>query len=412
MGQRESKDREPRHDLSAEQRQATGFGTGVPGRGDVAVPVPGGDLSTSDPSRPVELGVMVASQVPVGVRVEVESGLAQALSDLLPGVEWSVRMLPDSSGVGPSQATEILESARGVLLDHDLDLVVVLSDLPLTEGRRAIMTACSAVRGVGVLSVPALGSRHGHGRTTHVLAGMVLSLVGEESLDLLGDEGMARGSRATDGLRDRLRQLAADTPDEPGESAVQYAARVIGGNLGLLLAMVRANQPWRLAVGLSRALAVAGATAVVTLVTSDLWLLADAYLAARFVLLALVAVAAVSITLVVGGGLWERPRGRAQRRQAALFNAATTVTVVLGVSALFVTLLVLSFLAAVLLVDGEILQQVLGHRASAGSYVRIAWLTACLATVGGALGAGLETDAAVKAAAYTTRSSGPDSAGR
>jgi hypothetical protein len=40
-------------------------------------------------------------------------------------------------------------------------------------------------------------------------------------------------------------------------------------------------------------------------------------------------------------------------------------------------------------------------------YVELAWLTCSPATVGGALGAGLESDDAVREAAYTYRSDQP-----
>ena len=44
---------------------------------------------------------------------------------------------------------------------------------------------------------------------------------------------------------------------------------------------------------------------------------------------------------------------------------------------------------------------VVAEPVGAAEYVRLAWLTATLATVGGALGAGLETDEAVREAAYS-----------
>jgi hypothetical protein len=339
-------------------------------------------------SEAVHVGVLVAPRLPTGVRSEIETGLQAALLELVGDVAWKVTVLSQSVTAGPSESVDVMDAARQVLLERDWDLVLVVTDLPLTEGRRTVVSTCSPVHGVGVVSFPAIGSVHTRARTTKLLAQVAMTLVGTDD-------------------RDSLRQLAGDTPEGEGESAVRYAARVIGGNVGLLVAMVRANRPWRLAIGLSRALSVAGATAILTLVTTDLWLLADAYGIARFALLGLGSVLAVTLTLVLGAGLWERPRTRRQRRQVSLFNAATLATVVLGVGALFLALLVVSWLGALLLIDSSVLRQVLGHQPGATAYVRIAWVTACLATTGGALGAGLETDAAVRAAAYTT-SDAPD----
>ena len=47
---------------------------------------------------------------------------------------------------------------------------------------------------------------------------------------------------------------------------------------------------------------------------------------------------------------------------------------------------------------------VAGHPVNALDYAKISWLTASLATVGGALGAGLEDEDVVRAAAYTRSS--------
>jgi hypothetical protein len=52
---------------------------------------------------------------------------------------------------------------------------------------------------------------------------------------------------------------------------VQFTARVLSGNVRLLLGMIRANQPWAFVARLSRALVVAAATDILTLVAADLW---------------------------------------------------------------------------------------------------------------------------------------------
>jgi Flp pilus assembly protein TadB len=91
------------------------------------------------------------------------------------------------------------------------------------------------------------------------------------------------------------------------------------------------------------------------------------------------------------------------RKQVALFNLATTATVVIGVLSLYVALFLLALAAAAVLVVPSLFADGLGHPVHPADYLELAWLTSSLATVGGALGAGLESDEAVREAAYTYR---------
>lgn len=138
---------------------------------------------------------------------------------------------------------------------------------------------------------------------------------------------------------------------------------------------------------------------------SDLWLLAAEYGLWRLGLLGVLSIAAVIGALVVGAQLWERPRRRAERGQVTLFNLATAATVAISVLVLYLAVFALFWPGAVLLVDADVFAAVIGRDAGASEYARLAWLTATLTTVGGALGAELEDDDAVRAAACT-RSNG------
>ncbi|HEX5367670.1 MAG TPA: hypothetical protein VFW63_13530, partial [Acidimicrobiales bacterium] len=95
--------------------------------------------------------------------------------------------------------------------------------------------------------------------------------------------------------------------------------------------------------------------------------------------------------------------GRVARDRARLFNAATLLTVALGVGCLYVALLMATLAAAWFLITGNVLSQNLRHPAGWSDYLTIAWLASSIATVGGALGSGLESDQAVRAAAYGYR---------
>jgi hypothetical protein len=112
-------------------------------------------------------------------------------------------------------------------------------------------------------------------------------------------------------------------------------------------------------------------------------------------------VGAVVLTIVVGADLWERaPVGSSGRDQVVLFNVVTVVTVLLGVLALYLALLAVTLLAVLLLVPRASLAAALGHPVDAIDEVQLVWLVSSIATVGGALGAGLESDEAVREAAY------------
>jgi hypothetical protein len=185
------------------------------------------------------------------------------------------------------------------------------------------------------------------------------------------------------------------------ERGLALIARVITGNLRLLLGMLRANRPWRLAARLSRALTAAVAAGVLALVSSDVWRLADGLGWVRLSLIAAGSVLVTTLTIVLGANLWERHPGSGAREQVVLFNLVTTTTVTIGVLSLYVALLTLTLLAALLLIPGGVLAVALGHPIGLSDRIELAWLVSSIAMIGEALGAGLETDEAVREAAYT-----------
>lgn len=316
--------------------------------------------------------------------------LAEALRRQVPGVEWTTIVAVDRLVVPPADVGDLVSAARLRLLDHDWDIVLALTDLPLRLSRRPQIAHASRMHAVGLISVPALGAVGAQRRAQHVAVRLVQALLGQ-----------AGANADPQRLRGRAQELASDVED--AADGIGFAARVLTGHLRLLVGMVAANRPWQLVARLSRALVAAVAAGVFALVTSDVWRLADAFGAWRHVGVAVASVVGITLTLIVGAQLWERAPSRRVRQQVLLFNAATTATVLIGVTVLYATLFLLALAAALLLVVPGLLSTALGHPVSFGDYAELAWLTSSLATAGGALGAGLESDDAVRAAAYTHR---------
>jgi hypothetical protein len=132
-------------------------------------------------------------------------------------------------------------------------------------------------------------------------------------------------------------------------------------------------------------LAAALAAGAFALVTDSIWQLADALDTVHQTLLGAGAVAGMITWLVIGHGLWDRPSQRRSTQQAALFNAATTLTLLLGILCMYAALFAANVVAGLILVDSD------------------AWLASSASMMGGAVGSGMESDEHVRLAAYGRR---------
>jgi hypothetical protein len=199
-----------------------------------------------------------------------------------------------------------------------------------------------------------------------------------------------------------LAAIRRNTP-EVGEIDVRFVGTGGRGQLRLVAGMVRANRPWRLVPALSGAFAGALATGAYVLIGQQLWRLADALSPTRLTIASVFAVASMIVWVIVDHHLWERPSGRAARQLAVLYNTATTLTLTVGAFSLYAGLFALSLLAGAFLLPSRVLRDALGHQVNWGDWVTIAWFVTSVATVGGAIGSSLESDEAVRQAAYGYR---------
>lgn len=357
------------------------------------------DQHRAQPQADIVLGVIVAPGLARNVGAKAASELAHDLEALDLGVEWRTELTVDRLVSPPAQMSEIIDAARRKLLDEDWDLGLVVTDLPLRVGRRPVSRLVSPTHGIAVVSLPALGALHLAPRLRRTLLELVGELVGDGRSEENGG-GLARLRRGWG--RRVLQELATDTADRPGALRFLFVPEVLFGHLRLLLGMVRANRPWHLAGRLYRALLAAVVAGAYGLVTSDIWRISATAGSTR---LALASIASISLTsgAVIGAhGLWERAPQRQPRDQVVLFNVATAATILIGIATLYGALFLMIFAAAELLLSAQALGSGLGHPVGTADYVTLAWFTASLATVGGALGVGLESGEAVREAAYAS----------
>ncbi|MDO4239149.1 hypothetical protein [Micrococcus sp.] len=354
---------------------------------------PAASAAPSDPAAatPVRLGVLVAPDVdPAAAAALDPAALAARLDAAYPGLAWEVRVSAEDVGDDDDDSLDLLEITRDRMLDEDWDVAVGLTGRALVQGPHTLAEQVSPVHSTGVVSL-ALAP----GDAQEAVARVVARLLGLDP-----DEGKPDEDDVRDAVR-WARQLAADIEDRAGESGVSFAGRVAGRNARMILGTVRANRPWMLAVSLTRSMSTALATGALTLLTTDLWMLSAEYNGVQMGVLGVLSIVAVTLSLVVGAKLWERPRRAAEREQVAVFNLATVLTVLIGVLVLHALLMLAALAGALLLVDADVFEAVTGEAGTFWQYVKLAWFVGGLATIGSALGAGLEDDDDVRQAIFT-----------
>jgi len=358
--------------------------------------VPATDPVHTEPDPHIVLGIVGDPGAAFSLASELaDAGLESELNVRLPGARWCIETVEGRLVQPPATDAEIVKAARRTLLDRGWDVVICLTDLPLHVEQRPVVAHANPVRNVAIVSVPALGARGARHRIRETIVRLLVRLIAG-STELHGDHAHGMGGPSRRVTVQRVRELGSDPADE----AFFYTARVLTGNLTLISGMVAANRPWRLSLRLSRALTGAVAAGVFGLVMADIWRLSDAYGWLRLAGTALVSIGATVATLIIGAELWEPIVSRAVRKQVILFNIVTVITVMIGVTVLYAALYVLALAAAFWFVLPQIWGTQVGHPASLRDYFELAWLISSLAMIGGALGAALEPDEAVRAAAY------------
>jgi hypothetical protein len=262
------------------------------------------------------------------------------------------------------------------------DIVIYLTDLPRRQGTTPLIADISVANRFGVISIPGVGGVFIDRRVRN-LAQTVVAEVTCQS-------------------RKRNRSVKRLTRTQDAD-VVRYVAPSPLSRLRLLAGMVYANRPWRLAAGMSKVVMAAFATGAVSLAYPTIWQLSATMGPWRLSAATILASAAMIAWLIVEHKLWERPPSAGERDRAVLYNASTVVTLAIGVIIFHAGLFILLLMTAWWTLPPQMVAQNIGHPVGLSSLLLMAWLVAAVATLGGALGSGMENDEAVKAAAYGIR---------
>ena len=284
---------------------------------------------------------------------------------------WDIQLVSQPFTLGLEDVDTALARLRTQGVKQQWDLVIGVTELPLRDDDGSyLLAAIDPQRRSAVLSLPALG-------------------------------GFRVNTRARDAVRGLVSGM--EEPTSPEEQRLPLPGR--SARWRVLLGMVLANRPWLLVPGLKSALVAALATGAVATVNSTVWLLADSLSWWRLVVATIGSIALVVGWLVIDGELWDRPDDDSPqaRERSRLYNASTLLTLMAGVLICYVALYALNLAWAFFILDPDLMGGYLNAGVGYRELFVLAWFVASAATVGGGLGSGLETDEAIRAAAYSKR---------
>jgi hypothetical protein len=328
---------------------------------------PSSILLVADPGAPAAIAKRLAGSLPSVLASE--------------GREWDVSVRRDAYPV--DEHAEVVEVVRTVdPASEAQDIVIYLTDLPRRLDTTPVVADISLDDRFGIISIPGVGGLSVDRRVRN-LAQTVVAEVNRQP---------ERQNRSTKQLT-RMQY----------EDVVRYVAPTGLWRLRLLTGMVYANRPWRLAAGLSKVIMAAFAAGAVSLAYPTMWQLSDTMGPWRLSVATVLATAGMIAWLILDHELWERPQSAEERERAALYNTATVVTLTIGVAIFHLGLFILLLLTAWWTLPPQLVADNIGHSFGLSTLLKMVWLVAAVATLGGALGSGMEDDEAVKTAAYGVR---------
>lgn len=293
----------------------------------------------------------------------------------------TLRLQPDDT----LDLTQALEQSRAF---GDPDAVLLLTEIPRVHEGRPLIAEIFPEHNIAVISCPTLGVFTTRRRILDTLLACTVRMrpTQERRDSSRYERGWARWNEAL------------DTEDHQ----LLTGTRIVGG-LRTVAGMVRGNEPLRTVPKLSSALAAASATGAFGVFYNSIWSMSMYLTPQRLVSIGVLAVLAITAWLIIGNRLWDVPKNQSLARVVLLYNLSTVLTLLMVGGLLYLALVMGIFLTAVIVIDPDYLAATIEREASVARYVDIAWLSAAMGVVAGALGSSFDKDADLRTLTHGQR---------
>lgn len=340
------------------------------------------------------LGLVPSPGLPEDIANDIRDDLARELGEAIDSeVRWVVRVVSDPITGSNVETPDLLEELGNLAHLDAWDYTIALTDLPVRRNGKIVLADASTDQRAGWISVPAMGVLGLRRKVRRIIVHLVEDLYAESNEDTnqvdnhLRSDGVARG----------------DTSDAAETIDTRYISRSIFATARLLTGMVYANEPWTIFPSFKTTAVTAVATGSYGLIFSSMWELGEHASIIRLIVLSIVAMSLLSAWIIVSHDLWQPHYGTSSRFLTSLYNATTVLTIGTGVLFASAMIYLVLLFESVIFMPPSLLTSRLEMPVDALNYVTATWVTTSVATLAGALGAGLEDTERVREATFSWR---------
>ncbi|MGO1770108.1 MAG: hypothetical protein ACTHZX_09150 [Microbacterium sp.] len=253
-----------------------------------------------------------------------------------------------------------------------------LTEIPRLNDGHPLIAEIFPAESIAVVSCPTLGAFASRKR---ILDTLMACMVRFRSDDPVAESEASRFGRPW------AKWTHANSSEE---HVVLESARATGG-VRTVLGMVAGNQPFKTAPRLSSALAAASAAGAFGIFFTSIWQMSASLSVPRLLAIGGLAVILMTTWLLASNRLWDSPKRDHFARIVLLYNLSTVTTLLLCVLTLYAVLVLLILGAGLIVIAPEFMEQILGEPPTFWSYLGLAWLSAAMGVVAGALGSSFDS---------------------
>ena len=358
----------------------------------VEPPVSGGRGKTR---REVVVGVIADQGLPYSFALTLKESLRGVLeTDLDSNVDWEIEVAELSLPLDDQGDVKINSYSLKIREANKWDYLIYLTDLPKYVNGEPLTSSVNVASSSAVIVLPGLGIVRK--RRLRRAAEQVLAAMHGVGDPFLSEDG--RVSTTVDPFSVERRTEATTDDEDAFETAKGIRGRIL-----LLGGMIRSNRPWLLIPRLSSALAAALAAGAFGIFYTSIWSMADYVPTRRLIIISFLAVLIMGSWLILHNRLLEKPRGSRHREKRVMYNLATMLTILLAVLMMYVALFAIILAGALIIIDPRFLASQLDGEVGFSEYLNLAWLSASLGIVAGAVGSSFDDEQAVRKATFSAR---------